>query len=336
MKEPVARAKRPWLIGTCIAVIALTYFLLLAKSRYPEPGPNLVYDTEPFEQVDKVETRYAETGRIEPAVESPKALAAGPDGRLYVAGENAVQVLDAAGTEVDRIPVDGSPSCIALTPGGDLFLGMHDTVRACDAGDSAWSDWGEFDAEAHITCIAANEEDVFVADAANRVVLRFGRDGVLKNRIGEKDAGRDIPGLVVPSPYLDAALDARGALWVVNPGRLGLESYRANGDLITSWYRPSLKLDGFTGCCNPAHIAFLGDGKLVTCEKGLVRVKVYEPTSGEFQELVAGNDLFAGEFVVRDIAVDDRGRILVLDSGYNAVRVFEAKETNDDSANNPA
>ncbi len=326
MKERVSKAKHPWLAGIAIAAIALAYFYLLGTSRRPEPGPNLVFDTEPFKQVDHVETRFQEAARIVPAVESPEALAVGSDGRIYVAGKDAVLVLDGDGDEVKRIAITGTPTCMALAPNGDLVLGIRDYVAIVSKADAMQVDWPPLDGRAHITSLAVNNEDIFVADAGNRVVLRFGRDGLLKAKIGEADPSRDVPGLLVPSPYLDVAFDADGALWVANPGRLGIESYRDNGDLITSWYRPSMKLDGFSGCCNPSHIAFRHDGKLLTCEKGLVRVKVYDATSGQFEELVAGTALFPKEQAVRDLAVDSKDRILVLDSRDDSIRVFEQEE----------
>lgn len=326
MKETVTKTRHPWLVGICIAAIALGYLYLLANSRYPEPGANLVYDTQPFEEVDNVETRFAEKGRIVPDVEAPKALAVGTDGKLYIAGTNAVQVLDADGNAVEKIEIDGSPTSIALAPSGDILLGIRDRISIIRSADSTKTDWPGLGPRAYITSIVANDTDVYAADAGNRVVLRFGMDGTLKARIGEADPKRDVPGLQVPSPYLDVALDSDGTLWVSNPGLLGLESYRDNGDLITSWYRPSLKLDGFSGCCNPSEIAFRSDGKLITCEKGLVRVKVYDATSGEFEELIAGSKLFPRQLAVRDLAVDNRDRILVLDPRYNAIRIFEQED----------
>ena len=336
MKETVTTTKHPWLVGICVVVVTAAYFVLLANSHHPEPGPNLLYDTAEFEQADQVESRFEETGRLTPTVEAPKALAAGPDGTLYVAGKDCVQVLDSSGAEVKRFEVKGSPTCMTLTPERVLLLGIRNRVASLSVDDSSVTEWPELDARAYITSIAVHGEDVYVGDAGNRVVLHFGRDGSLKGRIGETDPQRDIPGLLAPSPYLDVAVNTEGTLWVANPGRLGLESYRENGDLITSWYKPSMKLEGFSGCCNPAHIAFRDDGKLVTCEKGLVRVKIYDVTSGTYEELVAGSSLFPRAQSVRDLAVDARGRILVLDPKYNAVRVFEHKDDENDRPHQPA
>jgi DNA-binding beta-propeller fold protein YncE len=323
------------LAGVFVVLIGGAYFALLSNSKRPEPGPNLLYDITSYADVDKVKTRFQEIAPIVPRVENPKALAVGTDGRLYVGGDNAVVVLGSDGAELSRFPIKGTPTCITAAPDGEVLVGLRTRIETFGSDGAAHAGLPDLGSRAYVSSIAANKDDVFVADAGNRVVLRFGRDGSAKGRIGEADPARDVPGLAVPSPYMDVAFDASGELWVVNPGRLGLESYRSNGDLITSWYRPSLKLDGFSGCCNPSHIAFRPDGKVVTCEKGFVRIKVYDVTSGEFEELVAGSSLFPREQAVRDLAVDARGRILVLDSQRNTIRVFEQKEGGHEQTHQP-
>ena len=73
----------------------------------------------------------------------------------------------------------------------------------------------------------------------------------------------------------------------------------------------------------------MNDGRLLTAEKGLVRVKLYDVTDGEYQELVAGSKLFPREQSLKDIAVDKQDRILLLDPRINAVRIFDEKENVD-------
>lgn len=327
MKEPVRRTNHPWMVGVCVAAIAAAYFFLLGNSNFPEPGPNLTYDIETYAKVDQVETRYEETGLIVPDLEEPEALAVGPDGRLYVAGLNAVAVFGKDDTEVARFETNGAAKCIAVADDGTIFLGFPEHVEVVGKDGAVQAVWPEIGPRAFLTSIAVLEDDVYVADAGNRVVYRFDREGNLLARIGEIDLEEDIPGIEVPSPYLDLAVNDEGNLWVVNPGRLGLERYRADGSIVTSWYKPSVvKLEGFSGCCNPTHIAFSNDGKLITSEKGLVRIKVYDVTYGEFEELVAGSKLFPREQSLKDLVVDAGDRILVLDPRINAIRIFERKE----------
>ncbi len=325
MKESVRETKHPWLAGVAVAAIAGAYFFFLGTSKYPEPGANLQYDITEYTELDDIETRWEEVGEISVDVRSPHGLAV-QDDRLYVAGTNAVAVLDANNEEVERFAFEGQPNCLAVAPDGTLFIAMPNEVQVLHADGSEGARWTDFADRSFLTSIAANEEDVYIADAGKHVVYRYTWDGERKEEIGRKDDERDIPGIEVPSPYLDLALNDEGHLWVVNPGELGLERFRPNGDIVTGWYHPTLELHGFSGCCNPTQIAFDNDGKLITCEKGLVRVKVYEVTAGVFEELVVGHKLFPGEQSVRDIAVDAENRILVLDPRTDLIRVFAMKE----------
>lgn len=325
MKEPVHRTKHPYLVGAAIACVVGAYFHLVSKEKkFPEPGPNLEYDLSGLLDIDKVETRYEETGQIVPNLESAKSMETDDDGNLYIGGKNAIAIFDRTGKEVSRIAIDGTPTCLEFTPDGRLLVGLEDRVQVLGPDWAPLATWENFTKRSLITAMAAGEESVYLADAASRCVLRVDYTGAVLNRIGETDDARDIPGLEVPSPYFDLAFDHDGQLWVVNPGKLGLERYRENGDIVTSWYRPDVtRLDSFSGCCNPTQIAFNSAGRLVTCEKGPVRVKIFEVTSGSFEELVVGSSEFHVPQSIGDMVVDPSDRILVFDPKKKAVRIFE-------------
>jgi hypothetical protein len=141
-------------------------------------------------------------------------------------------------------------------------------------------------------------------------------------RIGDKDEKRDIPGFIIPSPFFDVAVDPDGFLWVANTGRHSLENYTLEGDFRTSWGEFSMDIEGFCGCCNPTHFAFLEDGSFVTSEKGIARIKVYNRL-GNLVSVVAEPDSFAAGTVGLDLAVDSSQRILVLDPHQKMVRIYE-------------
>ncbi len=86
-----------------------------------------------------------------------------------------------------------------------------------------------------------------------------------------------------------------------------------------------MTIDGFSGCCNPSHIAILADGSFVTSEKGLVRVKILNPT-GKLKSVVAGPDQFDEETRGLDLAVDSENRIIVLDPKKRLIRIFEKND----------
>ena len=326
MKEGVHEPKSGLFAGAAVIGIAVVYFFFLGTSENTEPSANLEYNIAEFEALDKVATQFAEQPAIAVDVPSPHALAVSKD-KLYVAGEDAVAVYGPDDQLATKLAVAGGPVCMAAAPDGALYLGLKDKVLVLDAAGAQRAEWNAFTPRSYLTAIAVRDSDVYVADAGKRVVMQFDREGKLLATIGAKDEAKDVPGLEAPSPYLDLAINEEGHLWVVNPGKLGLERYEKDGAIVTSWYRPTvLKLEGFPGCCNPTHIAFTSKGELVTTEKGLVRVKLFDVTSGEFEGLVAGSALFPREASVRDLAVDSRDRILVLDPQRSAVRVFARKE----------
>src|SRR5262249_4676088 len=135
--------------------------------------------------------------------------------------------------------------------------------------------WASPGGRAWLTGLTTSAKDVFVADAGNRVIWRCDHSGKVLARIGEKNKERNIPGFIVPSPYFDLEMHPDGLLRVANPGRHRVEAYTVDGDLELAWGVASTAIDGFCGCCNPINIALLPDGRIVTCEKGLPRVKVY-------------------------------------------------------------
>ena len=104
-----------------------------------------------------------------------------------------------------------------------------------------------------------------------------------------------------------------------------LENYTINGDLRTWWKATSVRIEGFSGCCNPAHFAFLPDGSFVTSEKGRVRIKIYKP-SGEFLGVVAAPSKFEQNSHPPDLATDNSGNIYALDLDKKMIRQFVKKE----------
>ncbi len=332
MNESVTQPKNAWLVGIVVAAIAVGYFALLGSSSFPEPGENLEYDLKAYEDLDNIETAYAEAPEIPIKVEGARALTAA-QGKIYVGGTNTLVIYGEDGAELARHAVEGVTNCIAVDADGSIFLGLQKTVAVLNPDGSLRATWNAFTDRSFLTSIALKDGDVYVADAGKRVVYRLNRDGAVQTRIGEKDDARDIPGLEVPSPYLDIATNPDGDLWVVNPGKLGLEQFREDGSIVTSWYRPTvLALEGFPGCCNPTHIAFDSKGNLLTCEKGLVRVKRFEVTAGTYDGLVAASEQFPQEQSVKDLAVDAKDRVLVLDAKRGSIRVFTRKEVTSGSA----
>jgi hypothetical protein len=154
-----------------------------------------------------------------------------------------------------------------------------------------------------------------VADATTDTVFVFREDGLLAGTIGERT-------FLLPSPSLDLAPASDGEIWIAHAGRHRVERWSVGGVLLRSWGAYSASGDGFTGCCNPAHIAVLPDGGVVAAEKGSWRVRTFDAAGSPTETVVAEGALPPGTRIV-DMAVDAVGRIGLLDSAGPAIRVFE-------------
>lgn len=319
-----------WAAAAVLAV-GLAVLLFTTDHRQP-PSASFAFDVSSQARIDPKDILFRETKRIALNIDQPRALALGTNKRLFVAGNKVVASLDPEGKELGRFTVAENPQCLAATADDRLLLGLRDHVEVRDASGAITATWPVLGDRAYLTSITIDAPNVFVADAGNRVVLHYDLEGHLLGRIGEADPARNVPGLNVPSPYLDTAMDPMGALWVVNPGKHGLENYRPTGDLVSSWYHPGMDLPGFCGCCNPIHIAFRSDGSVVTAEKGLNRIKLYAPDTSLLGVVATPEALEAPETKsltydddppVKDLVVDPQDRVLVLHQPLRAILVFE-------------
>lgn len=353
MRRRFAATTAGKLIGIVVVLAIVTAIFALARLDVTgRKGSGLsdqfVYDVKDLAKIDPNLILYEETASpIGTGFTHARGLAVGPQGGIYVAGDKAIRRFSESGQMLAEIELTDMPGCLTLAGDGKVYIGVKDHVEiyACpelverDGRNKRLASWPAVDGSGNavVTSIAVSKDDVFVADAGNRIVLHYDTTGKLINRIGQKDPQRNIPGFVIPSPYFDLAVARDGLLRVTNPGRHRIEAYTFDSDLEFWWGKFSSALEGFCGCCNPVNFAILDDGSFVTCEKGLVRVKIYDP-QGVFVGVVAGPEQLveggtsrvctlpsqcqAGGF---DVAVDSRGRILVLDTIKNTVRMFTRK-----------
>ena len=327
MGESSTNLKRilAWIVITAaVAGIILFGYRLLSNSvqvNLKKENP-WEFELDSFQKIDPDLVWYEETGLIELNIQNPTGLACGPDGDIYVTGDEKLVIIKDGGKERVRVHLEETAKCVSVDEdNGDIYLGMLDHVEVYDSMGKRKDLWPELGELSIITSIAVTQNYAFVADAGNHVVLKFDKSGKLLGLIGDKDETRGIPGFIIPSPYFDVAEGTGDSIWVTNSGRHLIENYTFDGDRLFSWGRPSMNIDGFSGCCNPAHFAMLPDRSFVTSEKGLVRVKVYDP-SGDFVCAVAGSGQFSGRTIAPDLAVDSKLNILALDDGAGVIRIF--------------
>ncbi len=320
-------------IGATVAV-ALGVVAILSFKKIPvvkRPSSNL----DRLSKIQPSLIKYQQCAKpIDTGLSQARAIAVDSSGTIHVAGDKTVRLFDQTGNLLKDITLGATPRALFPTDQGLLYIAMTDHVEILNKQHKQIASWKSFGQRSHLTGIAVSEDHVFIADAGNRIVVHCDSSGKILNYIGKKDKDRNIPGFVVPSPYFDLAVAPDGLLRVANPGRHRIEAYTFDGDFEFAWGKPSSRIEGFCGCCNPVSFAILPNESFVTCEKGLLRVKIYEP-DGTFKAVVAGPDQLAQGRICQvctspakcgtggfALTTDEKGRVFVLDTIKNLVRVF--------------
>jgi hypothetical protein len=288
-------------------------------------------------RIDPELIKYEEADKpVSTGLTEARALTVDASGTMYVSGDQAIKVIDPLGNLRETHALTVAPRCLALSD-KEFYIGTRDRIVVADKSGRVQATWPGLGDKAVVTGIARDDEHVYVADAGHRIVWCFDRKGRLIRRIGDKNAEKDIPGFVVPSPYFDLAMGPDGLLWIANPGRHQVEAYTAKGDREFSWGRFGNNLDDFTACCNPMNLAIMTDGSFITCEKGVLRIKVYD-SRGMLTGVVAGPEqLSVGKWSISEtparrqhvrfvVAADKPGHVYVLDRDRSVVRIFSHKQ----------
>ena len=300
------------------------------------------YDLQQYQKIDPALIGYKQTAEIACGLDEVRAVAVGADDRTYIAGDRSIRIFSTDGMVRQDIALEDEPRCLAVGSAGHgvpgtVYVGFRDHVEVLRATGKREALWERPGPRSVLTSIALADEHVFVADAGTPMVWHYDLGGKLLGSIGKRDEARGVPQLVVPSPYFDVAVAPDGLLRVVNPGMHRIQAFTFAGDLEDSWGKQGMGVEAFCGCCNPSNIAIFPDGRVVTAEKGIPRVKVYSE-SGKFECVVVGPDVLAPNSSATtetrddlrlhpaDLAIDSRGRILVLDPASRCVRVFEKKQ----------
>ena len=279
-------------------------------------GKSFEYDAGSFGKIDPELMLYRELDPISLASNELYGIAVAPGDDIVVCGRNYCVIYDQTGEKKQEFRLNGVGRCVAVAGDGLIYIGIDDHIEVYGKDGKRIDVWESADEGGKLVSVAVNKEKVFVADVRGRVVFRYDKLGELLSMIEGF--------LLFSSPHLDVAFDLDQNLLAANPGKREIRTYDDNGDILFSWHKISRDIDGFSGCCNPMHIAVRADGTLVTSEKNIIRIKVVDQ-KGNLIGVVAGQDDFSEETKNLDIAVDSMDRILVLDVVRKSVRVFVEK-----------
>jgi len=307
-----------------ISVFGIIYFgfqALSDNSKNNQKNP-FEYNIENYKTSGANLLHYSEIKQIPLDLQQIAGIAVGANDKIFATGDNSVLIFNSEGKLLSTFATSKTAHAIAIDENNTIFLSINDHIEVYDQEETKKAQWESLGEAAIITSLAVSKDFVFIADAGNHIVWKFDKKGNRFTGIGKKDEEKEIPGFIIPSPFFDVGIDPDGFLWVANTGNHALENYTFDGDLRSSWGDFSMEIEGFCGCCNPSHLTILDDGKFVTSEKGIARVKVYNRL-GILESVVAGSDQFIEGTVGLDLAVDSENRIYILDPGKKMVRIFE-------------
>jgi hypothetical protein len=292
------------------------------------------YDVSQFAHTDPAQLLYREIEPIPTGLVDPKCLAVGPGNTIFIGGDRNLRLLDSTGSLQQSIPLAAKPFALAAN-GARLCVALKDHLEILDGNGKSLVHREPLGERTYLTGICDTGEAIYLADAGHREIICCDPVGKVIRRFGH--AGDGNPGFVIPSPYFSVMLGPEGLLWVNNPGRHRIEAYTTEGEFELAWGAPSMAIADFCGCCNPVHFTRRPDGKFVTSEKGLNRIKIYD-ANGNFDGVVAGpeqlvNDLDLAKKACADcqvgfgfaVACDSDGRVLALDPATKTIRIFTPK-----------
>jgi len=318
-----------------VSLLLLAVFLIardLFKSPLKEPlvaccGDDLIA----LKKFDTTLVGYYRNSVIETGLINLSGITIGEDNNILLTGSGRIIIFNASGVLLEEIPVASASSCIT-TGHNSIYIGTGAGIARYSLDDGSITRWGDEKSNGYITSVAVNDNYLYAADAGRKIIHKYDPDGTLVQQIGIKDTITNAPGFIVPSPYFDIAFGGFSDLWAANTGRLRVEMYSVSGFIRADWGKSAYEPGGFSGCCNPAHLAILPDGCFVTYEKGIDHIKVFDQ-GGQFICFVGGAGSFRGnpDFslginnLVKDIAAGSDGKIYILDA-YNRINIFEKKD----------
>ena len=339
-----------------VLVVALSAVALMAAGvvffRFTSDdatlGPGATYDLSTY-----VKARSVGQWRMvsqELALQPAYSLAVDGAGRVAVGGLGEIVLCpvavwrdEAVKAPFEIVPVPalfgerslGRVLSLAFDADGALFVGQTDGIALWQPDSRQQRTWVKFldRPGCSIVNIVVTDDMIFAADAASRTVLCLDRDGNVVRTIDGRDGSGGEPdsvGFVLPSPHWAMAMGADGLLRIANPGRRRVEAWTVDGHREFVWGQGGPGVGQFSGCCNPAALAVLDDGRIVTAEKGdLLTVTVFEPdgpqagTAGQVSCVIAGPDRFVTEDGAVAVAALPDGTVLVLQTPGGVLSVFE-------------
>ncbi len=314
-------------VGAFSAFVAAAFRVRPEPKAAPKPaGPSgaggpLVQLTVAPPPARTFERRYVRVAFPNPPFRSSLlGVAAHSADEIAALGDGEVRFFDSDGALQGAWRVGGDAKCLAKGPDQNILVGAGDHVRIYDrAGNQVGRvAAGAMGRPANVTAARVFKGELLLADAAARLIRRFDFGGKQLGTIGDKSKAGSF---ILPNRSLDFDVGAEGVVRAADSGRHQVTAWALDGTFLGSFGRFGMSNpEDFVGCCNPINLALTPDGKIVTAEKMIARVKVFEP-DGRLLALI-GPEHFDPNCTHIHLAVDAKGRIIAADPVRREIKVF--------------
>lgn len=304
-----------------IAVVVVADYLSSRPGKRP-PNP-FAFDVSEYESVDDSQISHREIRQIKIADSKAVHIACHND-HIYLLTTEYLQVLTPNGQEVSRFALEQTPNSLFVCPEKDVFIAFENFLASYQPDGEMIHQSDPAPDNTSFTSIVVLDTLVFAADAGNKQVMIYNRNLEYIESFKGESGVSSVHGFILPSLHFDMAANPDNELWVVNPGLHSIQNYALDGRFRRQWGEPSFGPEGFSGCCNPSYIRFLPDGRLLTSEKGLVRIKIYKE-SGALESVVAPPEVFKNSHQAPAIATTASNLIVALDFDKSMIRIFEPR-----------
>jgi hypothetical protein len=307
------------------------------RAKMPQNAPVQSANLRQMQKPHDFEIEYAQISIPETAAlkqgfgNSVSGIAVDIKDCIYVLADGQVQTFSPQGELLRRWKAPDRAQCLAVDSEEHVYLGVSGQVELWHANGIRIGGFaiGGTSKPANITSIKSFNHEIFAADAAARLIHRFDRSGKQIRSIGMHGKSQ---GFMLPNRSLDFDVDAAGVLFATDSGRHRVSSWHRDGSLVAQFGKFGVAHpQDFVGCCNPVNLAVAPDGRIVTAEKVIARIKVFDP-SGKILALI-GPEHFDPKCTHLHLAVDSQGRILAADPVRLEVKIFSIYDKRGDSKN---